>query len=247
MKIRFKILVVLFVFSCNVNSFGQSFEGELTYKIEFDIETQKFGEIEITEEIMIEEMKKDGEFFDTITITLKGGDYIKEDNSRMKKRIIYKSDVNKIYTFQKDFEYVIITDGNKYNSLDLGTDAPKIEVIDSTKNIYDTECKLVKLSWGSLGDELYYFNSNFLEINPELFVNHNYEYLNAILKHSNSYPLEIIKSLSNFITVKMTLVNVSEGKVDASLFDVPKLKKAEKDYGELMLKITGSEVMKVKN
>lgn len=228
-------------------TFGQSFEGKLIYKVEFDIKTQKIGSFEITKEQVIEKMKKEGEYFDSITVTFKNGNYLKEDNSNLEKRIIYKSTLNKIYTFQKDFEYVLITDANKFNALNLKFKEPKIEKIDSLKIINGNNCKLLKLSWDKLGDEYYFYNPEIAKLDTKLFNKHNYEYLNTILGITNSYPLEIIKKISNFISVKMTLIDIKEDKIEDSLFELPKFKKAEKDYYEMMLKMTGSEVMKIKN
>ena len=228
-------------------AFGQSFEGKLTFKVEFDIKTQKIGGLQITKEQVIEKMKKDGEYFDAISITLKEGNYIKEDNSSSERRIIYKSDLNKIYTFQKDFEYVIITDANKYNSKNLELKEPEFEKIDSVKIINGNTCKLIRLSWGKLGEEYYFYNVEAARLDPGLFTKHNYEYFNRIVEMTNSYPLEIIKTLNNFISVKMTLVGIKEEKIDESLFEIPALEKAEKDYYEMMLQMTGSEVMKLKN
>ena len=108
------------------------------------------------------------------------------------------------------------------------------------------ECKLIKLSWDGLGEELYYYNSEVISIDPKLFAKHNLEYFNTILNLTGSYPIETIKTISSFMSIKMTLVNISEEKIEDSVFDLPKLKKAKKDYSEMLLNITGAEVMKIK-
>jgi hypothetical protein len=164
----------------------------------------------------------------------------------LEKRTLYKSDLNKIYTFQSGFEYVLITDANNYNAKGLELKGPKIEQLDSVKIINGHRCKLLKLSWGRLGEEYYFYNPYIAKLDPKLFGKHNYEYLNTIIELTNSYPLEIVKKINNFVSVKMTLVAISEHKIDDSLFELPELEKAEKDYYEMMLKMTGSEVMKLK-
>lgn len=236
-------IITLFIGSL---TYGQSFEGKLTYFVEFDIKSQTFGDFEITKEQIVDKMKKDGDFFDTITITIKEGNYVKEDNSNSKKRILYKSEFNNIYTFQKDFEYVTITDANKFNTMNLDLNEPKIEQIDSLKIINGINCKRIKFSWGKSGEESYYYNSAIAKINPNHFSKHNYEYFNTLIGITSSYPLEIIKTISNIMSIKMTLISILEEKIDDSIFELPKLKKAEKDYSEMMLKITGSKVMKIK-
>ncbi|WP_299899750.1 hypothetical protein [uncultured Aquimarina sp.] len=227
-------------------SFGQSFEGELTYKVEFDIKSQKIGSYEITKEQVIEKMKNDGEFYDTIKILIKNGNYIKKLNTRSEQKAIYKSDLNKIYSFQKDFDHVTITNANKFNSMNIDFKERKIQKIDSTKIINGISCKLIKLSWGKLAEEYYFYNTKTVKLNPQLFKKHNFEYLNEIIELSNSYPLEIIKTLNNSIKIKMTLIDISKELIDDKLFKLPEFEKAEKDYAEMMLEM-GFEVMKIKN
>jgi len=236
--------ILLFCFSI---SNGQSFEGTLTYRVEFDIKTQKIGNFEITKEQVIQKMKSDGEYFDEIIVTIKDGSYEKTDNSDIQKRIVYKPESNEIYTFQKDFEYAVITDASKANFIKLDLPEPSFEKNNSTKVVNGHECSLLKLTWDNIGTELYYYDTKLLKIDPSLFQNHNYEYLNKVLKLTNSYPMEIVKTLSDFITFRMTLVNVSESEINNSQFDLPEMTEAEKDYAEMMEKMTGSKVKKIKN
>jgi hypothetical protein len=240
-----RILLTALMIFCFSISYGQSFEGALTYKVEFEIKTQKIGNFEITEEQVIQKMKSDGDYFDQVTIIIKDGNYEKTDNSDVQKRIVYKADVNKVYTFQKDFEYVVITDASKTNLMKLDLPEPSFEKIDTTKIIYGHNCSMLKLAWGKTGTELYYYDNEFLKIDPSLLKNHNYEYLNEVLKLTNSYPIEIVKTLSDFITVRMTLENVTEKEIDDSQFELPEMTDADKDYAEMMKKLTGAEVKKI--
>lgn len=240
------IFTALLIFCFSI-SHGQSFEGTLTYKVEFNIKAQKIGNFEITKEQVIQKMKSDGEYFDQVIVTIKEGNYEKTDNSDVQKRIVYKADVNKVYTFQKDFEYVVITDASKTNLMKLDLPEPSFEKIDTTKVIYGHTCSMLKLAWDKIGTEIYYYDKEFLKIDPSLFKNHNYEYLNEVIKLTNSYPMEIMKILSDFITIRMTLVNVSEKEIDDSHFNLPEMTEAEKDYAEMMRNMTGAEVKKIKN
>ena len=205
-------------------TFGQAFEGKLTYKVEYDIKTRKFGGVEITKDQIITKMKNDGEFFDTIIVTIKNGNYIKEFNSSVENRIIYKSDLNKIYSFRNDIENESLIDANKYNALDIKFGEPKVEKLDSLKIVNGVNCNLIKLSWGKLGEEYYFYNSEIAKLDPKLFKSHNYEYFNTVVNISKSYPLEIVKSTGDFITVKMTLKSISEEKISNELFDIEKIK-----------------------
>ena len=238
------LLAIVALFTCSL-SFGQSFEGRLVYKVELEMETRKFGGIEITKEQVIEKMKKEGEYFDSLTVTIKQGNYLKEDNSRLQKRIIYKADANKIYTLEKDFEYVLITNAANYNARNISLQAPEVEQIDSLKTINGYACKLVTLSWGSLSEEQYFYTTEVAALNPELFKNHNYEYFNTLIATTGAYPLEIVKKVNGFMTIRMTLVTVSEGKVDDEMFALPKLKEADAEYTNLVKMTTGLDVMEI--
>ena len=241
-----KILFGIFTAIICSLSYGQSFEGKLIYKVEFDIKPKEIGDFNISKEQIIEKMKKDGEFYDSISVLIKGGNYVKIMNTNSEQKAIYKSNLNKIYSFQKDFDYVTITDANKYNSMNIDFKERKIEKIDSSKIINGISCNGIKLSWGQLAEEYYFYNTETAKLNPQLFKKHNFEYLNEILELSNSYPLEIIKILNNSIKIKMTLIDISKEPIDDKLFKLPEFEKAEKDYAEMMLEM-GFEVMKIKN
>ncbi|MEP0262727.1 hypothetical protein [Dokdonia sp.] len=222
--------------------YGQSFEGKLTYKIEFEINMEG-----ISENDMINHMKKSGEYFDTLVINIKKGNYEKLVNSANSKRIVYRPDSNKIYNFDSGFEYVLITNAKKYGATIIDFEKPKIIQNDSIVSILGKKCNSITFSWGNLGEETYFYNDSFLKINPELFQEHNFEYLNEVLNLTKSYPTQIIKSLNDFIKIKMILVDYSEEKIDDSSFEIPELQLADKEYSELIKQTTGQEVMQLKN
>ena len=235
-------IVILIISIFTTFSYGQSFEGKLTYKIEFNFKMEG-----ISENDMIEHMKKSGEYFDTLVVKIKNGNYEKLVNSRNSKRIVYKSDINKIYTFDTGFEYVLIANAKNYNSTNMEFERPKIIQNDSTVSIMGKDCKSITLDWDNLGKETYFYNDSFLKIDSELFKSHNYEYLNEILTITKSYPTQINKSLNQFIEIRMILVDYSEEEINESAFEIPKLKPAEKEYSEIIMETTGNEVMRIKN
>lgn len=203
---------------------GQSFEGKLTFKVEFDIKTQKIGGFEITEEQVIDKLNSEGKYFDTLTVTIKEGNYITEDNSSLENKVIYKSDLNRLYSFERDSGHETITDAYKYNALNLDVEKPRVEKIDTVKVINGVDCHLLRLSWDGLGEEYYFYNSEMARLDPKLFEGHNYDYFNTVVGHTNSYPLEIIKRINGFIEVRMTCVSVSEEIINDELFDIEKIK-----------------------
>ncbi|AFM02777.1 hypothetical protein Fleli_0288 [Bernardetia litoralis DSM 6794] len=172
-------IFILIVSIFTTFSYGQSFEGKLTYKVEYSFNTESsFG---LSEKDMIEHMKKSGEYFDTLVVNIKNGNYEKLVNSSNSKRIVYKSDINKIYTFDKGFEYVLIANAKNYSSSKMEFERPEFIKNDSIVSVMGKDCKSITLDWNSLGKETYYYNDTFLKIDSELFKSHNYEYLNEIL------------------------------------------------------------------
>lgn len=241
-----KILFGIIILACTSFAPQTSFEGKLTYKVEYHIEPVTVGDLVLTEDIILDKMKRDGEYFDEVTVWIKGGNYVKKENSKSEKRMVYLAEENKIYTLENDFEYVVIIDGSTRSTFNIEFDEPKIEEFDSTKVINGTECKLLKLSWGDQGEEYYFYNSDVAPLNPALFDAHKYEFLNEVINVTESYPLEIYKTVSKMLSIRMTLVSVSEESVDESLFELPEMKKANKEYTKMMKTMTGADVMEIK-
>jgi len=190
-------------------------------------------------------MKKSGEYFDTIVINIKNGNYEKFINKKKSLRIVYKSDINKIYTFQTGSELVFIKDAKKYNLENLTIGKPKIIHNDSTISIMGKECKSITLDKGMYGKETYLYNDSMLKIDSKLFKDHNRDYLNEILTLTKSYPTQITNLSANSFEVKMTLVDYSVKEISDKAFEIPKLKPAENENSEI--KMYGSEVMQIEN
>lgn len=239
-----KNIILLLVSIISQLSFSQSLEGKLTYKVDFKINMEaSFG---LSEKDMIEHLKKSGDYFDTMTIQIKNGNYEKRINSKDEKRIVYKSKVNKIYTFDQGFDHVIITDANNYNSLKIAVEKPKVIQDDTLTTIMNKDCTSITLDWNSLGKETYFYNKDFLKIDAKLFSLHNFEYFNEVLNLTNAYPIQIVKSLNKMIEIKMTLIDYSMEEISDSAFEIPELEPTDKEYADMIMGTTGNEVMRIK-
>ena len=225
---------------------AQSFEGKLIYKVEIDL-LKEFSSTGVSKEDVIKQMKSAGQYFDSLTFYIKDGNYIKQDNSELAKRQIYKSEENKIYIFQKDDEYLAIIDANKHFILNLGIPEPEFEISDSDQRILNKECKSLKIKYGTMGTEEYLYNESLLAIDPSLFKKHNYEYLNMIMERTHSYPLGIVKSINKFILVKMTLLEYSDEEIDDALFVLPAVEEVNNEEAQKIKNATGMELWKIKN
>lgn len=238
-----KSLLILSFLALVLTGRTQSFEGVITYTVQFEL---KEGFPEMKDQIL-EKLKKDGDYYDTLKVFIKHNQYKKIDNSANPKSVIYSPEENIVYVLEEGFDHAILMDASEVRSLNLNLPEPSFHYVDSIKHIYNIGCDILKLSWQDLGEEWYFFNGDVANIDPKLFENHNYEYLNTILKSTGSYPLEIVKSLDGMMSVTMSAISIEEQELSDALFELPKLKKANKRMNELMGEVTGAHVMKIKN
>lgn len=240
-----KIIFLFFLIIVGETLNGQSFEGVLTYKVTFEIKSTTFNDQ--MKEAVINKMKEEGEYYDSLIITIKGGNYIKEDNSGAKKKIIYKQQENQLFSFTGSSEFVTIVDAKKRTLLQNEYLDPKVKKSKVSETILGKKLKSITLAWKDLGEEVYYYNSEFLTLNPYFFQNHNYEFLNTVLSTTESYPVQVIKSVNNFITIKMTLISYKENSLDDALFKIPKLEKVDTEYAKSVYEVSGNQIMKIIN
>ncbi|MGB3466197.1 MAG: hypothetical protein WBA74_13045 [Cyclobacteriaceae bacterium] len=237
------LLISLLFITLALESRTQSFEGTITYSVEFELK----GEFIHLRDQIFEKLRNEGGYYDTIKVYIKEGKYKKVDNNLHQKSVIYLPEQNKIYSLEKGSEFVSIFDANNTTSIKLNLPEPVLVNVDSVKFINGIPCNILKLSWGNLGEEWYFFNRETAVVDPDLYAGHNYEYLNKILKSTESYPLEIVKSMNNVISIRMTLVSIEESELPEDIFGIPDLKKANKKMTKMIDDITGTQVMKIKN
>lgn len=221
---------------------SQPFEGRITYSVEFEMK----GEFSKLKDQIFEKMINEGSYYDTVRVYIKNGKYKKMDNSTNQKAVIYSSEQNKIYSLQKGSEYVAVIDANKTASMNLNFPKPTMAEVDSIKFINGIPCGILKLSWENLGEEWYFFNKETAVVDPNLFAQHNYEYLNKVLDVTGSYPLEIVKSMNDAISIRMTLVSIDDDELKDDLFNIPELKKANRRMTKIMDRLTEGQVMQIK-
>ncbi len=226
-------------------STAQSFEGTLVYKVDIEIDMSIFGDMDVPKEMIIEKLKKDGQYFDSYTMTFKNGNYRKDIGNENNGRQIYVASENKIYSLEDNFEYVMIDDAEKFNARNI-TEEPTVESMDTTITVMGKTCKAVKLSWGKSGEEIYFYDPNTAKIDPTLLSKHNFEYFNSVINKTQSLPLEIYKSMGKMAKVRMTLVEIKEGPVSDDVFKLPAMVEPEAGEAAMMKAVSGSDVMKLK-
>ncbi len=240
-----KVIVLALLFFINKALLSQSFEGILTYKVTFEVNNPAFNDQ--MKEALFDKMKEEGEYYDSLIITIKNGDYIKEDNSKNKKKIVYRQQENQLFIFTQGSEYVTVIDAQKKTALKDDYPNPKVKKSKTSESLFGKKLKSIKLTWEGLGQEIYYYNADLLPINSNLFQEHNYEFLNTVLSTTKSYPMRVIKSVNQLITIKMTLVDYSEKSLGVNIFQIPKLEKVDTEYAKSVYETSGNQVLRIVN
>lgn len=237
-----KASLYLFTFlTLGLKGFSQSFEGTLTYKVAFEF-SENFNNEEIKAKT-ISTLKENGEYYDTLKVTIKNGNYLKIDNAPNGKKIIYDPFQNKLFFFTKESDIVMIASANMFTPSNVTLPEPQVVTEDAISTISNIECQKVSLKWEGVGEEVYYYSPSIAPINPELLKNHNFEYLNLVINHTKAYPVKMVKSMNNLIKISLELINIDDSKVDQDIFKIPALKKASKKQTKLVSQITGYDIM----
>ena len=208
-----KVFLIFYILSSCV-CIGQNFEGILTYSMDLDI-SYSLKKIGITKEMMIKDMRKDGTWADQISIYYQAGNYFSLMKNDSKTYSIYRSDSNKLYTFFQGSKAIIL-DTSIDKEEKLTNRSPVIKLIDRLVVVYGKPCKIVRVQWES-GFYDYYFKSDYLIMDSNLYKGHILNGWYGFLKISNALPLKIIKN-SNGVIVTMTLINANNTKLDTHIF-----------------------------
>lgn len=225
--------------------FGQSYEGTLVYKTDFQFQiSEKMAKMGITEEMMKEKMKKEGTLTDSIKTSYKQGDYITYTNFSPQSWSIYKQQTNKLYSFQdgEASDICTVTDVSIDLEFQMTGNKPTIQKFDTIVDIDGRKCEIVRVQWKS-GTYDYYYDSSFLKVDFKLFEKHIYDGWADFLKISNSLPIKIVKSVKGLSTVSLTLIRHTEETIDPKLFEIPKLI-PDKDLN--LIKIGNRELFRIK-
>ena len=220
MNIRISLGIgVIFLFgTCNLIS-QNSFEGVIEYDVKFKM-LEGFEKFGVSNDDFIKNLKSQGEYFSKVDYYYKGGNYAFETNLKNNiRKQIYVSKENNIYFFENDL--VIVSDA----SIDLETvkgNTPKIQLLDKTELINNIRCNVVKVVW-KLGTYYYYYNSEILIVDPNLFKGHNYDQFYRFLEISKSLPIRIVKEVNNLMVTELTLKKFFKKKIMDNVFDIPNL------------------------
>ncbi|MDF2457222.1 MAG: hypothetical protein K0R51_3215 [Cytophagaceae bacterium] len=237
-----KLLTVSFLF-ITLLSYGQSFEGTITYVVDVTVSKQMI-DMGVTKESLLTRMRAEGSWADTIQSSYKGGNYYNLLLRKEKQWSIYRADKNKMYTMQdgEDSDICIVTDASIDLEHTMTGKMRTVELLDSTATVNGIVCKIVRVKWNT-GNTDYYYDPSQLPMDPSLYTPHVAEGWGDYLKLSKALPLKITKGVSGIMTVTLTMVSAEKKPIDDKLFLIPVLVK-DKDLN--IIKMKNSEMMRIK-
>jgi hypothetical protein len=223
--------------------YGQSFEGTLSYVSDFEL-AENMKKMGMTKEILVDKMKQDGSYSDTIKISYKQGNYYTLTKNNPKSWSVYKAETNKIYAMQDGdaADICTVTDASIDLEFTMTGKMPPVQKLDTIVIIDGVSCSIVSVKWKS-GTYDYYYDPTKLKVDPALFSKHTYDGWADFLKISKALPLKIVKTTKGMMSVTMTLVTTRTEVIDEKLFLIPKLV-PDKDLN--LIKIANREVMRIK-
>lgn len=237
-----KKLVLLLALFSTAMAYGQSFEGTLTYVPQVEL-SPKLAKMGMTKEWLVNKLKEEGSWADTICTSYKGGNYCTVLNNTPKSWSTYKAETNKIYALQEGeaADICIVTDASIDLEFKITGKQPSVQKLDTAVSINGTPCEVVRVKWKS-GTYDYYYSPSRLQVDPSLFARHVFDGWASFLQISRALPLRIVKTTNGMMTITMDLVAIDQKTVDERLFSLPTMV-ADKDLNPVP---TGNkEVMRV--
>ena len=236
------ISTLILIFILNL-AFGQSFEGTLVYTTDLEI-SPKLEKMGMTKQSLIEKMRDDGSWLDTLSISYKLGNYYYKSSNKLNSWLLYNSEANKIYSVQDGVKNEIcsVIDASIDTEFAYTNKMPSVTKLDTSVTVNNIECNIVRVKWKS-GTYDYYYNSTMLIVNPDFYFNHIYDGWYEFLKISKSLPIKIVKIANGMMTITQTLITTKKDLIDDKLFVVPNLV-SDKDLNSI--KSPNREIMRFK-
>ncbi len=235
-----RFLIGIFLFTSTLLS-AQSFEGTLTYKMDFEV-SEKIAKMGMNKEMLLKKMKEEGSWSDTLKMYYKGGNYYGLISNNPKSWSFYNAATNKIYAMVENSDICTVTDASMDTEQEMTGALPIITKLDTTVVVNGINCSIVRIKWKS-GTTDNYYNSSKLIADPALYANHKFEGWEDYLKISHALPLKIVRGLAGMMVVTITLVSEKAEPISDKLFVVPVLV-ADKALNPV--KLPNREIMRIK-
>jgi hypothetical protein len=236
-------LTALIIFFAGVLK-GQSFEGTMNYKAEYKFSiSSEMEKIGITKEALIEKMKAEGTWSDSIKITYKRDNYLMNTSFSPAAWSIYKGETNKLYSFREnESDICTVTDVSVDLEEQMSGVKPAIGKTGDRIDVNGWMCEVVRVVWKSGSYEYYYHPSSF-KVDSTFYTNYIYDGWAGYLKIAHSLPVRVVKKIDGLGTVTLTLSSYMEENVNDKIFVIPKL---IPDPDLNIIRIANRELMRIK-
>lgn len=224
------IFAILFC-TCSVG-YCQSFEGKLTYSIDYRLDSNAMYSSGLKSLLEENNLYRPNNYNDSVHFFMTKNSYVRGGYKKENEKFIFKSNENILYRFlsykKSRYQRVELIDVTKrYETCEttLGYRIiPIVQKSDSIRTINGVLCSLLILDFGEMyGREEYWYNSDTLKIDSLTFKNHNYEYWNKILEVTSSFPIEMVKITDNWGRLRITLTTTKELQLSDEIFYIPHL------------------------
>lgn len=235
------LLVV--VVSCTPKE-TRNFQGTLTY-LQDIVVPRAYINMGTTKEALVGQMKKEGLWADTVTVTYDGaGNYRLSMNNAQQAYKIYLADSNRIYTFVKtpEMEQCIVQDAVEFDLNTRGVMRSTLVPVDTTVTINGVACATIRMRGGQ-GIVDYFYDSTQMHVEPHLFSRHSLEGWSDYVRKSKSLPLGIRRRNIGGIELTQILAGYKSETVDPQLFILPPM---ERDPSLNPFAMPGVEVRRVR-
>lgn len=208
----FPLLIALVFVS--LTSFGQHFEGKITYKNSYKSKIPN-----VTDDQLTTMMGPQQDFF------IKGGNYKAVTNGQMVQWQLYLNKDNKLYSKLVQSPVIYWNDGTAG-----AEDIIKTELNKGVIDILGYSCDEIILTTKS-GAQKFYSNSK-LSLDPKHFENLKLVNWNEFAAKAKAWPLKLVLDTEQF-TIESIATEVTPQKIEDKLFELPEGAVLEKNpYGK---------------
>jgi hypothetical protein len=212
-----KSLLIIFLGAITVTSFGQTFEGWITYKVEMAIPNIGIFPDSAWQQMLEEQLGERG--YGLQKCYYKKNKYRSELDAGKEKGVqLFNPKNHLLYSWKLEEDTATTIDTRKY--IDKFKEFVPSELTDTIMGI---PCKSITLK-SSMGKMTIWYNSDYFKIAPDSYKNHVYGHWAKIIEQTGCLPLKIEQ---NVFMMKMTQTTIEYKEMPLSdkLFELPKFKK----------------------
>lgn len=211
-----KQILIALIALWGFTSYGQSFEGSITYKMEALNPNPEMIPDSTWQEGIKSQFGERGYMLQKYFY--KGGNYVSEiDAGKEKGYQAFNSKDGLLYSWQEKSDTAITVSSKKYMD-------ELVEIVDSeeTDTILGISCKSVVVK-SKMGQMTLWYNSDYFKMDSNHYEGHIYGHWESILKKIGCLPLKMEQK--GFMThVVQTAIKYEETSIDDKKFEIPKFK-----------------------